>query len=263
MFNVIKGQLSQFIGSHRDPDAVWFLHHIPKTAGSSLASEISLAVGEESYINLVADYGAAGQNYMASLDSLTAHAVERVNGPNPPRVLSGHLGADHVDRLVTALPQLKLFTFVRHPVARIISEYNYCCSPRHPLNAQFSARYPTIEEYLAEPGEMNKIARMMFGTDQIDPKEAVARMMDRYTMIGMQERYPASFLLMASMIWEPSMPHKQERVGAAKAPPSPELTRQIVQANALDMALFAHVQGVYDTITPEIWDVLSSQVAVG
>jgi len=259
MFDIKSGHISDFVEAHRSSDAVWLIHHIPKTAGSSLAAEITNAVGADRFINLEADYSGAGANYLSSLDALTAGAVEKVNSATPPRVLSGHLGMSHVDSLLAALPQLKVISFLRHPVARVLSEYNYCCSSRHPLSEQFCAMYPDIDAYLATPGEMNKAAHMMFGAELTDPVEAVERMKARYTMIGLQERYPASFLLMSSLIWDSALPKMRERTADTKAEPDPALVSRIQQVNQIDMALYEAASHEYDRISPEIWDVLNAK----
>ncbi|SMD10726.1 sulfotransferase family 2 domain-containing protein [Primorskyibacter flagellatus] len=256
MFSVSQGQVAQFVKSNSDPETVWFLHHIPKTAGSSLVAEIVLGVGEDNYVNLEGNYSSV-DSYIDSLAALTDQAIDLVNGPNAPRILSGHLRAGNIEHLVQSSPQLKMLSFVRHPVSRVVSEYNYCCTPLHPLHKEFMITYPTIYDYIEDPKEMNKIGRMMFGPTPITPKEAVERMVGRYTMIGMQERYPASFLMMSSMLWEPTLPHKQERIGAAKKLPSGDVAQRIADANEIDLALYAHVEKVYEDITPEIWDDLS------
>lgn len=261
MFDVEAGQIADFVTTHRNSDAIWLIHHIPKTAGSSLAAEVTSAVGADYFINLEADYSAEGANYLSSLGDLTAMAVEKINSSTPPRVLSGHLGVSHVDSLVAAIPQLKVISFLRHPVARVLSEYNYCSSSRHPLSAQFCATYPDIDAYLATPGEMNKAAHMMFGPELTDPVEAVARMKARYTMVGLQERYPASFLLMSSLIWGSALPKMRERTAAVKAEPDRDLVARIEKVNQLDLALYEATSREYDRITPEIWDALSVKPA--
>lgn len=243
-------QIAEFADQHSDPAAIWLNHHIPKTAGSSLVAEIEVAVGPERFVNLLPTYGEGPDAYAASLER-QAEAV--IASPTPPRVFSGHLGAPQVDLLARKLPGLKIMTFLRHPVARVISEYNYCRSPRHPEMETFIATYPTLDDYIADKSEMNKAAMMMFGSDQPEPEEAIARMMSRYTLIGLQERYPISFLLMSAMIWAPTLPSHEERVGATRAAPDQDLVARISAANHIDLALYTHVAALYDAQAPNIW----------
>jgi hypothetical protein len=256
MLQLSASNLAAFVAEQRAQSGPWLLHHIPKTAGSSLAAEISAGVG--AFENLVPDYS-GGLAYHESLDRLTRRVIERSGTAGAPRAFSGHLNASQVANLRRKVDGLRCVTFLRHPVARVISEYNYCLTTKHPPHREFAARYPTIEAYVADTSEMNKAATMMFGTARIDPSEAVAEMGRTYVMVGLRERYPVSFLLMSAMMWAPALPKVHERVGEPAAPPSPEVVRAILAANAVDLALFEAVSDVYDRLAPAIWATFNPQ----
>ena len=254
MLSLSATDLPTFVAAHRARTGPWFFHHIPKTAGSSLASEIQEGVGN--YTNLVPEYSGGATGYEQSFVRLTEEAIAALQGPNPPRAFSGHLRAHHAVRFAEAVPGLRSFTFLRHPVARVLSEYNYCRTPAHPLMDEFIERFPTLEHYISVKTEMNKASRMMFGpmTETITPEDAVAEMNRRYVMVGLQERYPVSFLLLSTLVWEPSLPKKHLRVGVKTAQLPDAIVGRILEANPIDLALYDAVDAAYKRLAPTIWD---------
>lgn len=250
---LVPGQVGAFIRAQRGRYRAWVLHHIPKTAGSSLADELALHLPP--YRNLAVDYAEDTESTVDLMD----RAVERFLAEDPAswRSASGHLLALHVARIARARPDVGFLTFLRHPVARIVSEYRYCRTDQHPPWKAFIARYPTIEDFVDDPREANKMSLYLFGRGEITPREAVARLFNRYAFIGLQERYPLSFKLMSMMLWGGSQPLARTRVTPARADNAVEITpalqARIRQRNALDLAIYDAVAEVYAAIAEEAW----------
>ena len=250
--------VADYVGQNRASNGMWLFHHIPKTAGSSLAAELAVNAGE--FLNILPDYEQREIPFQVRLDNAFKRFQKRVRQGQtgeaaPVRSASGHLTSRYVVEAVRAFPQTNVFTFLRHPVNRMISEYSYNCSPAHPPHREFVADFPTFEDFARSPEEQNKMAYYMFGPIKLDTTEALAEMDRRYRMIGLQERYPVSFLLLSSMIWAPSLPKMRERVsGAASGPEIPAAVRaRIIESNQLDLALFTAVEQVYARISEAIW----------
>lgn len=248
-FDLTADTLAGYLEQSSEFDGTWFFHHIPKTAGSSLAAE--LAQRAAPYRNLHIDYTDASENYADKIErAVTLFLAEKAN----LRSASGHVQARHIERIAAAEPRLRFFTFFRHPVQRVLSEYHYSRSPLHPPHEEFRRRYPTLGDYLDDPREANKMAQYLFAEMPATPEEAKAALAGRYAMIGLQERYPVSFVMLTTMLGGPALPKARERVLATgKTPPDPETFRRVVAANRMDLALYTMVQNVYARIASAIW----------
>ena len=250
--------LGDYVAQIRASGGLWLFHHIPKTAGSSLAAELAVNAGE--FLNILPDYEQLDLPFQVRLDNAYKRFQKRVRHGQtgeaaPLRSASGHLTARYVRETIKAFPQTNVFTFLRHPVSRMISEYSYNCTAAHPPHREFVAQYPTFDSFAASPEEQNKMAYYLFGPVKIDKTEALEEMDQRYRMIGLQERYPASFLLLSSMIWSPSLPKMRERVSGTSSTPeiSAASRARIIETNQLDLALFAAVEHVYARLSDAIW----------
>ncbi|HEU0220849.1 MAG TPA: sulfotransferase family 2 domain-containing protein [Paracoccaceae bacterium] len=247
------GHVADFIRSHRSPARAWFLHHIPKTAGSSLAEEFGAHL--RPYRNLSVEYSPDTQSTTGALDG----AVERflAAGPGSWRSASGHVLSHHVARIAQARPDVGFVTFLRHPFTRTISEYRYCRTEKHPPYKSFIERFPRIEDFLADPREANKMSFYLFGSRALPPEAAVARLFARYDFIGLQERYPLSFNLMSRLMWGGSSPSARSRVTPStednEVQLTPELQERILAVNQLDLAVYRAVAAVYAGIDKEAW----------
>jgi hypothetical protein len=133
--------------------------HIPKTAGSSLRANLSLAkrsICEEASDLVGIDWPIANLPYF---EGLALHAEQRLPELLSPsfQVMSGHFRYRDIVPVLGALrPQVSLVTFLRDPIKRTISDYIYSSSPRHEGRDAFVADYPTLEAYCKNTGEMNK-----------------------------------------------------------------------------------------------------------
>ncbi|MEL6234069.1 MAG: hypothetical protein AAFR46_06650 [Pseudomonadota bacterium] len=248
-----KGQVVSYIESHRRGIRRWFLHHVPKTAGSSLADEFAERLPP--YWNLTVAYDAETGSTHDQMD----RAVERfiAAGPQTWRSASGHVMPRHIDRIAETCADVGFITFLRHPIARIVSEYRYCRTESHPPYRAFIERYPTIEDFVADPREANKMSLYLFGQRDVSVEAAMARLRTRYAFVGLQERYPLSFRMMSILMWGGSSPQARSRVTSEdsenRVELTPELTARILEANALDLAIYRAVFELYAEIAEEAW----------
>lgn len=227
----------------------WFFLHVPKTAGSSLVAEMTTVFPD--YKNIVLNY--------TQQDDQTTQKHQALNAfvQDTPQLASGHFLYEELDRAGLTKTDTKLFTFLRSPVSRVISEYNYSCSELHPRHESFSQKYPTIEHYINAPTEQNKMSQYLLGPDIPDNKQDIKGMLnERYAFIGLQERYPVSFLLLSNILWAPNLPKaKKQRV--LQNEKSLQLQRTysnlIGQKNDVDMKIFQILSMRYDQITDMVW----------
>jgi len=220
--------------------------HVPKTAGTSLRGEVAAMLQPD--VNIAVDYTDTSRSFHDRMDdAVQMFLVEAAT--NDIRFASGHILARHVARIRAAKPDAKFVTFLRDPVARLVSDYRYQRSPRHPVHADFIARVPDMDAYLELRAERNKTAQHLVAADVLlggDPAECVDYVMRSYAFIGVQEMYPISFRTLTTLIGQPAWPKLRENVNAdndSERNVPPELVKRIREANPLDCA-------IYDAIFP-------------
>jgi hypothetical protein len=222
-------------------NALLVLVHIPKTAGTSLRAELAQLLAPD--VNIEVDYADASRDYHERLDEAVAEFLDFVRG-HPVRFASGHIMARHVLRIRSENPDARFVTFVRDPVARLISDYRYQRSPRHPQHLEFRASVPDLDTYLQLRGERNKMAQHLVSPSVLlaaDPEECVEYVMRTYSFVGVQEMYDLSFRTLTALIGNPAWPRLRENVNAdvsTEQKIEPELKERIRRANPLDCAIY-------------------------
>jgi hypothetical protein len=218
--------------------------HVPKTAGTSLRREIAAILQPDA--NIVVDYTDTTRSFHERIDQAVEDFVARA-AEKPVRFASGHILARHVSRIQAALPDTRLITFLREPVSRVISDFRYQGSPRHPVHADFTAQVPDLDAYLALESERNKMAEHLVPRAILasgDAASCVAHVLATYDFIGVQEMYPLCFRTLTTLLGRPSWPTVRENVGAeeegAREVPE-EMAARIRAANPLDVALYEAV----------------------
>ncbi|WP_170984968.1 sulfotransferase family 2 domain-containing protein [Roseomonas sp. AR75] len=218
--------------------------HVPKTAGTSLRREI--AALRQPDVNIVVDYADTARSFHERMDQSVERFLARA-AEKPVRFASGHIFARHVARIRAAMPDTRVVTFLRDPVSRVVSDFRYQGSERHPLHAEFRARVPDLDAYLALESERNKMAEHLVPREiraDGDPAACVAHLLGTYDFIGVQELYPLGFRTLTTMLGAPAWPTLRENVGAteeAEQGVSPDMAARIRAANPLDVALYQAV----------------------
>ncbi|MEM9048129.1 MAG: sulfotransferase family 2 domain-containing protein [Pseudomonadota bacterium] len=231
---------------------LWVFQHIPKTAGSSLATELS--ANRRPYRNLHIGMGDGSLKPEQQREKVVKEFVGDAKAQSV-RSISGHLRFENVEVLRDSRPDLRLFTFVREPVSRVISEYFYCLSPLHNNPEGFRKAFPTLEHFANSLEGSNKMAVYVSGRRGIRPEDLVALAFERFDFIGSQKLYGLSFRILSSLLWYETQSEAKVRVAETKRGKQsidPETVRTIRQNNRADIALFAAVSDVYRSCREEI-----------
>jgi hypothetical protein len=158
------------------------------------------------------------------------------------RSISGHALVQVGARLGDAvLP----FTFVRDPVARVASAYQH--HVRSTRRQKRGNPVSPLEDFVTWPQSRNRQVRQIAGCD--DLAEAL-RELEGYLFVGLLERFEESLQLLAALSPYPLAAGYEVRNEAPDETEKQEILRDparrklIEEANASDVALYAHVRNV-------------------
>lgn len=203
-----KGFESYYEKNRDDGKALWFFLHIPKTAGSSFATELASLLRPQAQIGL--NYHDRSIPFPVQRQRAVDGFIKRL-ATEGIRFAHGHIFYPLVQPIAEAHPDVRIVTMLRNPVKRVISDYRYQCTPAHPLAKDFMAEYPTFESYASSRAAQNKLF-LFLAKDAKEPVEEVVRRMDReFAFVGLLEMYPLTFRLMTKLLGRSKGPRRHER----------------------------------------------------
>ena len=125
-----------FAAAADQPDCLWIFHHLAKTAGVSVLTEVSEALSP--YVNV---FGNAASEFPDVERALAHHLPAIARGEY--RFATGHFDGTELERIRTGHPAgARPFTFLRHPVSRYVSQYVYTRTPAEPNYQEVRERFP-------------------------------------------------------------------------------------------------------------------------
>jgi len=235
--------LERSIEREASPEALWIFIHIPKTAGSSFAHELSEL--RRPYRNIHVDYEDTSTPHDVKLERAVSQFIEDCRS-TPYRSCSGHLNMRHVLRIRDAVPNARIFSLLRNPVERVISDFRYARTPAHPPYKDFIRQFPTIRSYLESPASQNKMFRFLTPHPNLTITELFEFIDANVSFLGLTELYTMSVNVAARLFGIDHLPvsHKRrtEATSHNQVERSPELVRRIREVNAKDIALYRFVR---------------------
>lgn len=174
--------------------------HIPKTAGSSfrrIMRKVMVQNYPKNFAFVGVDKTAAEYQqfkHLPSYEDISQHAAFRF--PELFRgdigFMSGHYRYQDIASLIeSAREEVSVITFLRQPVMRTVSDYFYCCSPKHPTNEEFQARYPSIEPFVLKNREINRQYEFLKPNTNASVAETVENAREQLDFIGRTESFQA------------------------------------------------------------------------
>jgi hypothetical protein len=228
--------------------------HIGKTAGSSFREE--LADRFQPCENVFVDFSkvelpVTPEKYAAIMESNLADLND--NRMSKCRMVSGHFSYTQVSRQPN-LAQGKLITFLRHPISRLTSSYQYHCSAAHPDHAAFSAQYPTFRQYVQDPQNINEMYRQLTPGQFAEGTDAAEWIKQNYYWVGLQENYVASIKLLFAMSGMRFSPNHNIRVSESSyAGVDPDDIHLAEQLNAVDLQMYSNLAESFSPRWEEIY----------
>lgn len=223
-------------------EAPFFFFHLPRTAGTTLNAILKDNFAPEEVLSVY-----RREDYAACREL----EVERLNRL---RLIQGHLMPQSLYPPTLYGRPVRIFTFLREPVARLVSEYRFLRTwPRNHMYAYLNENNISFEHYLTGKEHQLCLRGSNFMTHalvgkfkNIDDAEALERAKDRlenaFCGFGIQERFDESLLLLAKTLGLTRLFYERRNV-LRKDSPLPPLTDKdlelAAELNQADAALYA------------------------
>ena len=220
------------------------LLHVPKTGGSTLKRAIKWKYPAETL-------------FLETLATPLESIPERVplDRRREARAVVGHLHYgvhEHFPR------ECAYITVLREPVSRVISSYYYIKGdPRHWLHDELVRTGMGLEEFVrtsADPGVDNEQTQLIAGVGSgglhsgrpvavgPDELEQAKRNLERFLVVGINERFDESFILIRRALgWKLPM-YTSSRVASGPKPATEAEVELIRERNRFDLELYAFAE---------------------
>ncbi len=239
--SLFDGDFDRYFEAAGQGTPLWLFVHVPKTAGSSL--EIDLSSVLKPFANIEIDYTDTSKPYQLLFDEAVQRFIQR-HREVPYKFAAGHIVSRHTEMLRQGIPDMRTFSMLRNPIARIISDYRYQRSTMNLARDAFIANTPDFDTYVARKHVHNKTAIALVPRPIVDAGDvpaAVQFVMENYTFIGLQEMYPLCMRALTTLMGHPRSPEARVRVNANpedQVTLTPEKDAELRKLNAVDIGLF-------------------------
>ena len=169
----------------------WCFIHIPKTAGVSFGNQAAAHFRYENVFLEESDYRLVASGQLSYLDALAQKLQAQAERMSSGDIdfLGGHLQYRTVKHVLDSFTSIRLMTFLRDPVDRVISDYRYCLSPAFPNHATFREKFPDMRRYVEEKSEANKIYKYLRCSLTEPANETARRTEATFAFVGLVEQY--------------------------------------------------------------------------
>lgn len=248
MVEMLRLGVVEYVEKVRHERPLWGFQHIPKTAGTSLTTEIAERNPpnyciQRTNFNAVDMVTQRADEWNAVLEF--ARQQKSLPDDSKYRSWSGHLRSAHVQYLKAEFPGMRCFTLLREPVTMVISAYRYLLTV-HRNRQQLAERYPTLWDYAALSA--NLMVKRLAPHWSEDSEWAVNAILQTYDFIGTVELFPLStsvILGMMDVVHSPATHlNRAAKIADARFEASPELVERIRAINAADIALHRRVSNL-------------------
>jgi hypothetical protein len=228
-------------------DTLCVLVHVPKTAGTSLGTLLMRARKPSHNIYVRFD-GNMGQDSRKAL----AHVLDGFLGSEDvkkARFMTGHFDGRNADRIQAARPDSRFITMLRNPVDRVVSEYRYMLTEKHPAHLSFRASFPDIRRFIQHPRSQNLMFKRLAPPLPVTNLEAVEFIKKRFSFVGISEEYEMSLLMLGKLLGVQLDPRKQlnatSRIAENEFEITDDIRSQIEETNKRDIALYRYFSNLF------------------
>jgi len=259
---LFDGEFERYFDAAGTGKPLWLFVHVPKTAGSSLETEIEAILKPSANIEI--DYTDSSKSYHVALDEAVDRFITSHKEVNY-RFATGHIVGRHGITLRAAIPGIRCFTVLRNPINRIVSDYRYQRSQMNQARDAFIATTPDFETYIARKHVHNKSSVALVPKPLVDAgktAEVIDYVMNNFAFVGLQEMYPLGLRTLTSLMGNPRAAEAKVRVNTEadnQVNMTPELEAELKKLNAIDFALWQAITQRWRTIRDPLRDYLSTR----
>lgn len=201
--------------------------HLPKTGGSSILEMLKYVYGEEHVRHFERDECLELNDRGEKISEIISSEV---------KVLHGHIRYKEIKDIVKR-DKPKLVTFLREPVSRVISNYNWWKFEvgSNPNHSAYDRRDESLELYASRKEVWDKMTYFLKGSK-----------LKNYTFVGLLETFDKDLIELADVLNWPEVPNFHEKNSENFSSSKPKviegaLRKEISKFNKKDLALYGKV----------------------
>ncbi len=226
----------------KEEDDVTLFVHIPKTAGMSLGAGLFKCFDEVHPIPWNDINTASNKVFHKIADSLAYEEKIR-------RIVPGHFKFQHMKSYINNQVPFKAISFMRDPVKRMISNYNYNCSEAHPPHVEFKGKFPTLRDFVTTRPKDEQLKQLVGIYSSYG--QAFDLLTSYYQFIGLTEFYEKSTKLLSLSFGLAEI--ETYKVNQAKKKEEKEEIKQedidlIREKTRIEQRVFDYLYGQYDKL---------------
>lgn len=230
-------------------DRLHFFLHIPKTAGTTLSEVLAANYPAKSILEA---YDHAAYRRIRALDARSIAGL---------RLMLGHIFIHDYEEFFGGEVPLAAFTFLREPVARVVSEYHFLRSwPGQHLYTMMNEEDISLAQFVETNRQQlrhhgkNLMTKSLCGAQKNDTDEAMlerawSNLSERFACFGLVERFDESLLLLGQALGLSTLFYDRRNVNPdrpARQDLNPATRKIIEDHNALDLELYARAASLLD-----------------
>ncbi|WP_419788260.1 sulfotransferase family 2 domain-containing protein [Pseudodesulfovibrio sp.] len=217
----------------------FFFLHIPKTAGTTLNSVFDDNLSQERILDLYTE------SQHRALSDITYEEIARY------RMVRGHVFITDFEEILDGPVHFRLFTFLRDPVQRVISEFYFLKRwPKSHLYEYLNRNNVSLMEYVTSENRVlkhrgrnnmvNSLSGIRGGNMEEGLELAWHHLRDRFEFFGILERFDESLLMLKRLMGLGSIFHEKKNVRGTSLdkPISREEYDLICEHNRFDLRLY-------------------------
>ncbi|TIH19990.1 sulfotransferase [Marinifilum sp. JC120] len=213
----------------------FFFLHIPKTAGTTLNHIFAAKFPEETICSVYS------KEEFDFFKKITTKELERI------KLVQGHVFVHDFDEFFSGFMGKNAFTFLREPVSRVVSEYNFLRTwPGNHLYNYLNEEKVTLAEYVSSQRPeliyrgKNLMTRSLCGAvdDDRTMLERAMENLQRLHLVGITERFDESLLMLKKMMNLENVLYEKHNVRKKKKEITEEDVAVVREYNEQDIELY-------------------------